>query len=272
MKYSLYLWLILVSPVFAETIGNFEQLPQPEETVIDPYFAAMSMWYKNMQVNFRLHIPYSVQDKQDEQYPLVIWFAGMGGAGEDNTKQLRGLDLLIPKLETKKFFLLATQVPSKRAYWVSSSAYKHRPLSPQDQVNVEDSSVYITRQIVDEIIYTFPIDTKRIYVIGVSDGCNAVSEFIKFNDLSIAVAVFISGQPSLGTPVTDAWVAMIYGEEDTLLDASRINKYAESIKMSTGRSYLYRCEKNTVGSKHDSHKAAFGHLNIMDWVLQHSRN
>ena len=263
----------LASDVHAESFGKFTTLPKPQQEEIDEYFEALAMLYKNVPVKFRLHTPIPLLSSIDhsEQYPLIVWFAGMGGAGDDNQKQLRGLDGIIPDLKEKKFFMLATQVSTEHKWWVSSAAYKQRLLSPEEQRDVEDSPAYITRQIVDELLRTMPIDKKRIYIVGFSDGCNAVSEFLKYNNISVCAAVMISGQPSVGTPVTDAHVALIYGAEDSALDEDRITGYSEKIKISTGRSYLYRCEQGTVGSRHDSHKAAFGHLKMIDWMLQHSR-
>ena len=57
------------------------------------------------------------------RYPLLIWMHGEGEAGDDNSLQLRWLDLVFRVGTTRAdypFFVLATQCPSGQRAWAAS--------------------------------------------------------------------------------------------------------------------------------------------------------
>ncbi|MDR0610392.1 MAG: hypothetical protein LBG58_09805 [Planctomycetaceae bacterium] len=135
--------------------------------------------YRNDLIRFRLRMPpnYVAAQKAgiylgDPKYPLIIWFHGGGEKGDDNQRQLAHIQHILHLLtgeNQKDFFLLATQCPSRHVFWTTD---RDNPL------DIGDTPLAYTEEIVDNLIDTYPIDTDRISVVGFCAGMFGVRQFI----------------------------------------------------------------------------------------------
>jgi predicted peptidase len=63
-------------------------IPCVSQTVIEGFIAKLYRDSNRQQMPYRLFTP-KAYDKSQE-YPLIIWLHGAGGAGTDNTRQISG--------------------------------------------------------------------------------------------------------------------------------------------------------------------------------------
>jgi predicted peptidase len=144
--------------------------------------------YRNDLIRFRLRMPpsYVKNPKLEQKYPLIIWFHGGGECGDDNQKQLAHIQHILPLLtgeHARDFFLLATQCPKRHSFWITERA---------NPLDIADTPLAYTEEIVDELIATYPIDRDRISVVGFCAGMFAVRQFIEDRPGTVAAAVAIS--------------------------------------------------------------------------------
>lgn len=113
--------------------------------------------YKN--TRFRLCKPGNITEDTNIKYPLVVYLHGAGERGNDNSKQIRGLDILGNGFsnQAKSFqpqhpsFIYVPQCQSK-SFWSSK----------QTLTVLIDTIQYLVEK--------YPIDTNRLYLIGYSMG------------------------------------------------------------------------------------------------------
>lgn len=107
--------------------------------------------------------------------PLLFYLHGNGSRGTDNQKQLTFIGASVAaKLfaERKDFYILAPQCPRESA-WVPDGGYLGQPGFAQ-----RDMSVYLRAavELLREFLLLYPVDTKRLYATGSSNGAGACWE------------------------------------------------------------------------------------------------
>ncbi|MEI6899558.1 MAG: dienelactone hydrolase family protein, partial [Bacteroidota bacterium] len=126
-----------------------------------------------------------------KKFPLVLFFHGSGERGNDNSSQLQhGSSLFVDKENRKKFpaFVVFPQCP-ENTKWVDVD-WKHEsdimPVSPTPTMNLVIS-------LLDTLTKYLPIDTARIYVMGLSMGGFGTWDIISRFPGKFAAAVPICG-------------------------------------------------------------------------------
>lgn len=184
-------------------------------------------------LNYRLLKPEAVEP--GKKYPLVIFLHGAGERGEDNTKQLVHGITDFAKPENRKAhpcFLIAPQCPEFRR-WVEvdwSSASHTQPTNPSEPAGlVLDLLAQLTREL--------PIDTKRLYITGLSMGGYGTWDLIaRRPDLFAAAAPICGG----GDEATAARIAKIpiwvfHGAKDTAVKPERSRNMVAAIEKAGGK-------------------------------------
>ncbi len=130
--------------------------------------------YENEEMTFRLRVPPGMkstgQVESEKKYPLIISFHGVGESNDDNRRQLSHLHYSVNLFigpESLDCFVLAPRCPSDNKSWTNSTQMKG---------GKGDSPMECTKEILDELIKIYPIDTNRISCFGLCSGAAACWE------------------------------------------------------------------------------------------------
>ena len=218
--------------------------------------------YHGKPIPFRIHMPDNIDYRK--KYPLIVWFHGLGEAGDDNVKQLghlQGAMEFFVGNNRQDFFLLAIQCPSGNPHWL-------RSISTEDK---GDSPLDITGEIMEAFIRQYPVDENRISLFGLSLGGSAVWEFARKHRRRFAAMAPCSGRPPkdgdlapyLGTPI---WAFNNVGDSGTPIGETE--RFVETINASGGNAFLSAYEDGG----HDAWTRAMKEDKIIGWLILQSLN
>jgi predicted peptidase len=210
---------------------------------------------------YRLLAP--AKSKAGAKYPLVIFLHGAGERGTDNKKQLvHGMnDFAADEIMAKHpAFVVAPQCPEgKRWVEVDWTLDSHQmPAQPSQPL----SSMF---ELVDTLIKTKPIDTKRIYITGLSMGGFGVWDAVQRRPELFAAAVPIcgGGDPLLAKQIHFVPVWAFHGADDKTVKVSRSREMIEALR-NVGEEPKYT-EYKGVG--HDSWTRTYKDPALYEWLF-----
>jgi predicted peptidase len=133
-----------------------------------------------------------------KKYPLVVFLHGAGERGLDNNKQLAHGATLFLKPENRKSYssiIIFPQCPPKPGYWSSVilDATKKPYVFDFNYSRAITKPLQSTMQLVQQMIAEEKIDTKRIYVMGLSMGGMGTLEAVYRYPNLFAAAIPICG-------------------------------------------------------------------------------
>lgn len=235
---------------------------------------AQNGFEKEIYVNDSDTLPYNIlkpmglkpegNDKQN--FPLVVFLHGAGERGNDNEKQI---------VHIKKLFL----DPSNRANYKS---FVIAPQCPEGQKWVDidwttnlgrtgDLSITMKKvlALIEEVIDTFPIDTNRIYVTGVSMGGYGAWELIAAMPDRIAAAIPICGGADITTAdkIKNIPIWAFHGSADNVVPVKFSREIVQELKKYNG-DILYTEYK---GVKHGSWFKAYKEKDLLKWMFDKKR-
>ena len=206
--------------------------------------------------------------KEGECYPLVIFLHGAGERGNDNELQLtHGSQLFLDARKTYPAYVVFPQCP-KEGYW----AYSSRPesfspfLMPENPE--ETPEIKAVMALVDWFIANRPVDTARLYLVGLSMGAMAIYDIlIRYPDR------FAAAEPICGT-VNPARlignfktsIRIFHGDADPLVpvEASR-EAYATLDWIGADVQLI-----EFPGVGHGAWVPAFKRSDFLSWLFSHS--
>jgi len=162
-------------------------------------------------INYRLLKPIAVDAKKS--YPLVVVLHGSHAVGTDNSTQMGILAKIWAREDIYSnypAYVIAPQFPSR------SSNYK---IDPKTNVLVSEPQACLNDalMLIDSLCKEFPIDQKRIYIIGHSMGASGAINSLSLRPNMFAAAVSASGIPNFTNldilSQTPIW--LIHGNKDT---------------------------------------------------------
>lgn len=134
----------------------------------------------NDDLPYRVMTPESTES--DTKYPLVLFLHDYQSKGSDNKKQLRHLvwQFGIEEIESEfPCYVLAPQLPESENFWKARYNFAFT------------WSMQACVDIVDEMIAKYPIDTNRIYLVGIDIGGDAIYDLgMNYPDKFAALASF----------------------------------------------------------------------------------
>lgn len=179
-------------------------------------------------------LPYQLYTSSDmdttKKYPLILWLHGKGERGTDNEKQVYWTKKWLPdslEKEAYKSFLLSPQC-SKDRMWSNydklATAIKFDTITPEIQLTLLD--------LMDELKQKYPIDTTRIYIMGISMGGFGVFDLISRYPDRFAAAIPICGgaDPQMSDSLLKTPIWAFHGEIDELVDKRHTIVPMEKIK------------------------------------------
>ncbi|WLD22519.1 prolyl oligopeptidase family serine peptidase [Flavobacterium dauae] len=194
--------------------------------------------------NFWLNEPNELTEKM----PLIVFLHGKSLSGTDINRvkrygALKGIEkgLNIPA------YLVAPQLPS--GSWNA------------DKVD----------EIVSYMIKTYNIDEDKIYVTGMSLGSYGTMKYVGEYPNRVAAAISICG----GGDVNDACnlaqvpIKVIHGDKDFIVPLSESKKIVNAIKKCNNQAPV---EFEIIkGGNHGSVEDLYRHMELYDWLLQHTK-
>jgi predicted peptidase len=197
-------------------------------------------------------------------YPLVLWLHGGGTRGNDLKLLLahgdqHGIGFLARADNQARYpsFILAPQCPSNK-FWGDSES---------EQPNAEMSMVL---EILDEVRELYSVDSRRLYVMGMSLGGYGTWDIITRRPTAFAAAVPIcgGGNTSKASLIAKTPIWAFHGDEDELVNVSESRRMIAALKKAGGQPRY--TEYKGVG--HNSWERAFREPDFLSWVFAQTRS
>ena len=202
----------------------------------------------NLHCQYLLFIPEDY-GKKDELWPLILFLHGAGERGSD-------LELVkkhgIPKIvETQKdfpFIAVSPQCPEDR-WWTQETG--------------------MLKALLDEIISQYNVDTRRIYLTGLSMGGYGTwamaSEYPEY--FAAIVPICGGGEASMAKNLKNIPVWAFHGAKDPTVPLRRSVEMVEAVKAAGGNAKL------TVypDALHDSWTQTYDNPELYYWLLTHRK-
>ena len=199
---------------------------------------------KDYSAKYLLHLPEGY-DKNDQQWPLIVFLHGAGERGDDlNKVKYHGPPKIVEKKKDFPFVVLSPQCPAQ-GWW--------------------DEDLLIN--LIDETIDTYKIDKSRVYMTGLSMGGFGTWKLAcKYPDRFAAIAPICGG----GEPydamrkLRDMPMWVFHGAKDNIVPLKRSEEMVDAIKKAGGT------PKFTVypEANHDSWTATYDNPELYEWFLK----
>ena len=209
--------------------------------------------------------------EKGKKYPLVLFLHGAGERGNDNESQLRnGGTVFSNPANRDKYpcFVLFPQCP-EGAYWSlekrPEKGYKNGNPLPKDAPIT--SHLRLVKELLDETLATYPIDPKRVYIMGISMGAIATLDMVhRFPD-TFAKAVSICGATNIERMREfkgKTKFRFYHGDIDDVIPVTYSREAYETLK-STGKKVEYI---EFYGANHNAWHPAFNTKDFLEWSFR----
>jgi predicted peptidase len=200
---------------------------------------------KNASLPYLLYKPQSSKKK----LPLVMFLHGAGERGNDlNLVKIHGIPKLIAQGQDFPFISVSPQC-SKDSWW--------------------PNELEALKALLDDLIAKHPIDTKRIYLTGLSMGGYGTWYLAgMYPKLFAAIApVCGGGDFMLGRQLAKTPIWAFHGDKDSVVPLSESQRMINIVKSAGGKPKL------TVykGVDHDSWTKTYANPKFYEWLLSHKR-
>jgi len=212
-------------------------------------------------------LPYRILTPKDydpkQKYPLVFFMHGAGERGNDNQRQLtHGTKLYLTPENRTAFpcFVIAPQVPNNQQ-WVDTpwSLDAHTmPEKPSEPMR-------LALELIASVQKEFSIDSKRLYVTGLSMGGFGTWDAIQRNPGMFAAAIPVCGgaDDKKADVIVKTPVWCFHGDKDGVVKTIRSRNIIAAIK-AAGGSAKYT-EYPGVG--HDAWNKAYAEPELLKWLF-----
>lgn len=203
------------------------------------------------------------ETKGEILYPLVVFMHGAGERGNDNEVQIIHIKKLFENYSNRlKYpcFVIAPQCP-KNQKWVEVDWSARSHTMPEQ----EAWAMQKTLQLIDTLIKTYPIDTRRIYVTGLSMGGYGVWDIIcRYPDkFAAAVPICGGGDENYAAGIKHIPIWAFHGSIDNVVPVARTRNMINAIRKLGGKA-KYTEYKNV---KHGSWFKAYKEKQLLQWMF-----
>lgn len=216
---------------------------------------------KGQTLPYRLLTPKEL--KAGKKYPLVLFFHGAGECGTDNEKQLVHAmnDFAADEVMDKyPAFVVAPQCPEGEQ-WVDT------PWSADAHTMKEQptDSLRLSLELVETLIKALPIDTKRLYITGLSMGGFGVWDALQRKPTRFAAAVIVcgGGDPAFARQLKDVAIWAFHGDSDTAVKPKRSRELIEALEIAGGGPRYTEYERTS----HDSWTKTYADPKVYEWLF-----
>lgn len=222
---------------------------------------------ENVRLPYRIMTPQTLSE--NEKYPLVIFLHGSGERGDDNEKQLlHGASVFSNPVNAEKYPAFVVFPQCKDKFWTENiNERMFMPGSATPNLSKTEASVM---ELVNDIIENNPIDTHRIYLVGISMGGIATYDLACRFPQKFAAAVPICGavNPDRLSNATGVSFMIFHGEDDEEVP-SFCGREAYKALNSAGANVEYI---EFAGMGHDCWDSAFNYGNFLPWLFSQTKS
>ena len=240
-------------------------VPSADKEPIDPVLLARfeAKVFKDAaghSLRYRLFKPPTYDARTN--YPLVLFLHGAAGIGDDNARQFNGgnaipVRALIEDSTQARFpcFVLAPQC-SRTDTWASSG----------DQPS---EIIRLTLSAIASLGREFNLDSRRLYIVGVSMGGHGVWDVVmKFpKKFAAAIPICAAGEPAKAARIAHLPIWCFHGAADTTVSVEYARKMIAALRQAGGHPKY--TEYPGVG--HDSYRNAFKEPDLLPWLFAQKR-
>ncbi|WFB36158.1 prolyl oligopeptidase family serine peptidase [Kiritimatiellota bacterium B12222] len=278
LKTSIFMLVSLcLSSLYAQQLPKrTKNDPHPEHPKIDkdmvPVLQAMtegkySSEDGKTQVPWRLFIPKEASDTH--KLPLIVFLHGAGSRGNDN---LRPMDLAYRFFDAdaqaeNPCFIFAPQCP-KGTGWNDFKKIGNKD-NNNFSYNPDPNAVMVgVLETLDQLIATYPIDTNRIYITGMSMGGFGTWEMLYRRPDMFAAAIPICGSGDLSTVhvYKDVPIWCWHGVNDTTVRVENSRELIAALE-AAGGSPKY----SEIKAGHGSWEPAYRTIALHQWLFAQSK-
>lgn len=216
-------------------------------------------------LNYRFLIPEGYDP--EKKYPLVLFLHGAGERGNDNQAQLKwGVTRFAEKEVMKKHpaFVIAPQVPEGET-WAQLN-WRETGLDTEPEPRLP---LTLSLEVVDLIIETYPIDTDRIYITGLSmGGFGTWDAIIRYPDkFAAAIPICAGGDTRKADRIAHLPIWNFHGVLDEVVPVDLSRSMINALQEAGGNPGY--TEYPDVG--HDSWIPVYKDDYVLDWLFSQSR-
>jgi predicted peptidase len=217
-------------------------------------------------LNYRIYTPEKMDNKK--KYPLIIFFHGAGGRGNDNNGQLaNGIkDLLeYSKTSGNPAIITVPQCP-KGERWADIS-FK----SPVAAMTKDPSSpMRLVIELLKDTVSKLPVDKERIYVTGLSMGGYGTWDIVQRMPDTFAAAMPVCGRgdTKMAAAIKDIPIWVFHGGADSVVNPKFSQDMVAALK-DVGSKVKYT-EYKDVG--HDSWTKTYTDKEVLKWLFDQKKN
>ncbi len=184
-----------------------------------------------------------------EKLPLLMFLHGAGERGNDlDLLKSHGIPKLIAQGQDFPFRVVAPQCP-KNSWWTLE--------------------LDALKALLDKVIETNPVDTRRIYLTGLSMGGYGTWYLGGLYPKTFAALAPVCGGGNLilGRQLSDTPIWAFHGDKDDIIPLEESQRMVNIVKKAGGKARL-TVYKNVA---HNSWDKAYRNRRLYQWLLSHSR-
>jgi predicted peptidase len=219
----------------------------------------------------RYRVLYPEKYDKRKSYPLVLFLHGSGERGNDNTKQLvHGASLFTDSLNRHQYpaIVLFPQCPEGQS-WVTNED------KPDAKFNFIDTKgpakpLFLAKKLVESFQKKESVDSKRIYIIGLSMGGMGTFDMICRYPKIFAAAIPICGAVNVKRlkRVVKMPIRIYNGDSDNSVSPEYSQNAFIELKID-GSQKVEHIEYPGIG--HDSWTPAFAEPDFLKWLFSQKR-
>ncbi len=228
--------------------------------------------YSNSQysreLNYRLFTP---KTNESVKYPLIVYLHSFGYNGSDNRLQVNSFASIWAQRNVQSkhpSFVIVPQCPIGKLW-----AYKDPMGIPfkhyiQDN-NEETEEMKMIVEVIKESIDNYPIDDKRVYMVGFSMGATGCWDILTRHPQLFAASVVASGNsdPTKANTIIDIPIWAFSGENDSIAPAQLNKNMVEAINQHGGNAKINILKEEG----HDIAHIAFKYPEVLDWLFNQKK-
>jgi len=224
-------------------------------------------------LHYRMLLPENFSE--DKSYPVVLFLHGAGERGNDNERQLTHGSELFLNAENRKAFpaiVIFPQCP-KNDYWASAEIDRTmKPIGITFPLeNQPTTSMKLVMELMDEFSEKAFVNTRQIYVGGLSMGGMGTFEILYRQPNRYAAAITICGG---GNPETAKFYAnstalwSFHGAKDDVVNPQlSLNMISAYLQAGGTPNFTLYADDN-----HNSWDSAFAEPELLTWLFSKSKH
>lgn len=218
-------------------------------------------------IPYRMLMPKELNEQG--KYPLVLFLHGHGERGDDNTKQLKHGSLLFSNPANEDNFPAFVIFPQCEGdAW--TEPYDERTFMPGAPIPKESNEEKLLIALIDDLVANYPIDAKRIYIMGISMGAIGTYDLVVRYPGKFAAAIPICGaiNPERLPIAKDVPFYIFQGADDRVVPILAGREAYRALK-EAGANVKYR---EYYGADHEETWIdAFNNPNLLEWLFSQSK-